>query len=136
MKKIFPQIVTIVLLSFSCENTNDDPYAICTEFDGTDRIMLDLIDEVKAKFSYDKKFLKEFNLEQVYWIQYRDHRLRSLYPKDWNKHYRKNYGKDVFNPCKCMELNRMTLLRIEELQLFIDGGPKEQFDCPSSFNKK
>ena len=135
MKYIFLlSAATLTLLG--CSKRYDDPFAICSDFDATDRQMLMLIDDIKSKFSDDNEFLAEFNLEQVYWIQYRDHRLKSLYPKDWNRFYRKNYGKEVFNPCKCHELNRMTLLRIDELNLFLTGGPEGQEDCPSMFNRK
>ena len=72
---------------------------------------------------------------RVYWIQYRDRRLRAIYPKKWDQHYRKNNGKEVFNPCKCRELLRLSERRIEDLQMYLIGGPADQQDCPSKLNE-
>lgn len=137
MKKV---LIILGFAAFSCGGgetsviDSDDPFSICTSFDETDRQMLDLIAEIEQKNAKDKEFQRAFTMEQVYWIQYRDSRLKAIYPKDWSRHYRKNFGEEVFNPCKCLELNRMTLRRIEELNLYLEEGPKDQMDCPSKFN--
>ena len=123
----------IALFAFSCANVeSQDP---CSEFDVVDLEMLNLIEEIKTKHADNQKFLSNFNMEQVYWIQYRDHHLKSLYPKDWKRHYRKEYGKEVFNPCKCKEMTRYTKDRIEELNRWLEGGPSDQDDCPSLWNQ-
>lgn len=121
---------TIICGFIGCTSESVDP---CAEFDAVDREMLDLISQIRAKHSADKKFLSNFNMEQVYWIQYRDAHLKSIYPKDWDRSYRKEYGKEVFNPCKCQEMTRYTRLRIEELELWLSGGPSGQDDCPSQW---
>ena len=74
-------------------------------------------------------------MEQVYWIQYRDRRLRAIYPKKWDEHYRNNYGKEVFNHCKCKELLRLSESRLEDLQMYLMNGPDDQQNCPSMLNK-
>lgn len=112
--------------------TEIDP---CTRFDSVDLEMLNLIEKIRANHQSDKKFLSNFNMEQVYWINYRDHHLKSLYPKDWSRHYRKEYGKEVFNPCKCKEMIRMTEARIDELKLWLNGGIEDQSECPSLWNE-
>lgn len=103
----------------------------CTEFDQVDREMLDIIGEIKSKYKKDQEFLLRFNDVQVYWIQYRDRRLRAMYPKKWDLYYRKTYGKEVFNPCKCEELTRLTKVRIAELNMYLDGNSADQQDCPT-----
>ena len=122
----------VAMVIFSCSENREDP---CTEFDKTDLEMLNLINQIKSKHGDNKKFLSNFNMEQVYWIQYRDHHLKSIYPEDWNRHYRKEHGKEVFNPCKCKEMTRFTKRRIEELKLWLNNGPSSQDECPSLWNQ-
>ena len=124
-----------VFFIFSCHSISEDTYAVCSTFDENDLMMNDLIREIKEKYKSNRFFGPEFDMEQVYWIQYRDKRLRSIYPYDWNTYYRREYGKEVFNPCKCEELNRMTLRRIKELELYLQGGPSDQKECPSIWNE-
>ncbi|GAB4241388.1 MAG: hypothetical protein Tsb0034_18410 [Ekhidna sp.] len=127
-------IIALMTLSFSCSSeVTTDP---CSAFDRIDREMLDLISEIETKNANKKEFLKAFKMEQVYWIQYRDRHLRAVYPKDWDRYYRKEFGKDVFNPCKCMEMTRMTRRRIEDLQVFTTNSPDEQKNCPSIWNEE
>ncbi len=131
MKKLLIPTVACTLIFFSCSQSADtDP---CATFDQLDRQMLDLIQEIKDTHATDVKFLEEFNMEQVFWIQYRDTHLRAIYPKDWDRHYRQNFGKEIFNPCKCKEMVRMTRLRIRELELWKTGGPVQQNECPSQW---
>jgi len=126
----------ILIVQFGCKNqSNADPYAPCTEFDKYDLKMLNLINEIKEKHKEDRLFLTEFRMIQVYWIQYRDRRLRTIYPKNWDQHYRKEIGKDIFNPCKCKELLRLTKNRIEELEMYLKKGPADQAECPSMLNE-
>ena len=67
-------------------------------------------------------------MEQVYWIQYRDRRLRAIYPKKWDQHYRKNYGKEVFNPCKC----KKELLRLSESRIRGLANVSDERTCRSA----
>jgi len=128
-QKALFSLVFLCIVAFSCNNKEGkDP---CTEFDKVDKEMLDLIDAINSKYYTNKRFLKNFNMEQVYWINYRDHHLKSVYPEDWSRYYRKEFGTEVFNPCKCKEMTRFTLERIKELKLWMKGGPKGQGDCPS-----
>lgn len=110
---------------------SDDP---CTQFDEVDRQMLDMVETIKSKHADDAIFLERFKMEQVFWIQYRDRHLRALYPRDWDRHFRKKFGKEVFNPCKCKELTRFTMNRIKELEHWLEGGVKGQDECPSFWN--
>jgi hypothetical protein len=108
---------------------------VCATFDEIDVKIVALMDEIQIKHKGDRPFLDAFNMEQVYWVQYRDRRLRAIYPKKWDQHYRKNNGKKVFNPCKCRELLRLSERRIEDLQMYLIGGPIDQQDCPSKLNE-
>ncbi len=133
MKKvIFPLIILGIV---ACNPEEKDPYTSCTDFDKIDTEMLQLIDQINQKHRNNAAFLDAFNMEQVYWIQYRDRRLRSIYPKNWDTFYRKNYGRDVFNPCKCQELLRLAENRMDDMRMYIDGGPADQADCPSMLNE-
>ncbi len=131
MKKLV-LISFVTYLSFSCNTSTDLDF--CAEFDKKDFKMLNLIEVIRNKHASDAEFINKFDDAQVYWIQYRDRTLRALYPKDWSLHYRAEYGKEVFNACKCKELLRMTELRVDELELWNIGNPKNQSDCPSSRN--
>ncbi|MEM8568371.1 MAG: hypothetical protein AAGF85_18060 [Bacteroidota bacterium] len=130
-------IISIAVITgfFSCQNkiNEADP---CTEFDQIDKEMLDLMEEIKTKHRTDAIFLKRFEMERVYWNQYRDRRLRAIYPQDWDTHYRKKFGKEVFNKCKCKELLRMSKNRLIDLKLYVEEGPAEQEKCPSMLGNR
>ncbi len=126
-------IVVTVGLS-ACQNKSEAKLDPCTELDQVDKEMLDLLESIKTMHKSEEFFQKRFEMSQVYWIQYRNRHIRALYPKDWDRNYRKEYGKEVFNSCKCKDLIRMTKMRIEELNMWIDGGPSNQKECPSSWN--
>ena len=68
-----------------------------------------------------------FNIEIVDYVPY--------IPKNGISIIRKNNGKEVFNPCKCRELLRLSERRIEDLQMYLIGGPADQQDCPSKLNE-
>ncbi|MEM6525932.1 MAG: lysozyme inhibitor LprI family protein [Bacteroidota bacterium] len=125
--------IFVILIITSCSG-NHNEVEPCTSFDAIDLEMLNLIEEIKQNFT-DRSFKKKFDLAQVSWIQYRDRHIRAIYPKDMDRDYRKVYGREEFNNCKCQELIRMTRIRIEQLKMFVDGGPKDQADCPSEWNK-
>ncbi len=121
-----------LLYMLACKPANDtrDYKEICVEFDNIDREMLDLIKTIRAKHKDHAKFQSNFNMEQVYWVQYRDTHLKAIFPEDWSRHYREQYGKELFNGCKCQEMTRMTKNRIKELELWLEGGAGNE-DCPS-----
>lgn len=121
-------VFLLTLVSCSTQESSEDS---CTSFDALDLKMLNLIEQIQLKHKDDAKFLHNFNMEQVYWIQYRDTHLKAIYPRDWSRHYRKKYGKELFNPCKCKEMTRYTQERIKELKLWLNKGPEGQDDCPS-----
>jgi hypothetical protein len=131
----FIPIALLILFAVSCGKKENSIQVYCDEFDKLDQEMLELIGKIQQKYGENKKFLSNFNMEQVYWIQYRDHHLKSLYPQDWNRYYRKNFGKEVFNPCKCQEMTRFTKQRNDELRLWLSGGVSEQSECPSLWNE-
>jgi hypothetical protein len=129
-------IMLVALTSMiACSTTNEDPYASCTAFDEVDANMLQLIEQVNQKHVGNKSFLEAFKMEQVYWIQYRDRRIRSMYPKNWDRFYRKNYGRETFNSCKCQELLRLAENRMDDLNMYLVGGPRDQESCPSMLNE-
>ncbi|MEQ8237845.1 MAG: hypothetical protein RIA69_01465 [Cyclobacteriaceae bacterium] len=98
--------------------------------------MLTITSQVNEKYSSDKAFLEDFKMEQVFWIQYRDRRLRAMYPRSWDNFYRKKFGREEFNTCKCQEMVRMAKIRIADLEMYINGSDAEQADCPSMLNNK
>ncbi|MFT6866521.1 MAG: hypothetical protein ACJA08_001352 [Cyclobacteriaceae bacterium] len=128
-------LIISLLAIVGCRSENKESDIACTDFDKLDIEMMQLIDKIESKFTGNKSFLEAFKMEQVYWIQYRDRRLRSMYPKNWDTHYRKNFGKDVFNPCKCQELLRLANNRMDDLDLYMEGGPQNQKNCPSIMNE-
>jgi len=52
----------------------------------------------------------------------------------YRKKYRKKYGEDTFNPCKCEELTRLTKNRIKDLKVYIDETTYS-LDCPHAYNE-
>lgn len=132
MKKTLLLVTCAFLLS--CQTEKKNGYAVCSDFDGVDAEILSVIDQVNSQNAGDKEFLVAFKSEHLYWIQYRDKRLRSMYPKNWDTYYRKTFGKDVFNPCKCQELLRLSENRLKDLKMYLNGGPSDQKDCPSMLN--
>ena len=109
---------------------------ICEEFDELAIEQKAMLDQIRAKYNADKSFIARFNQEQISWIQYQDKRLRSLYPKDWDTFYRKNYGKSTFNGCKCIELIRLSKIRNSDLKNYLEGPNGNQQDCPIQGNDK
>ena len=133
MKNII--LLFTILIINSCKFEKKNNIDACKKFDELDTKILSLMNKIEVKHKNDRHFLEAFNMEQVYWIQYRDRRLRAIYPKKWDQHYRKNYGKEVFNPCKCKELLRLSESRLEDLQMYLMNGPIDQQNCPSMLNK-
>jgi hypothetical protein len=128
-------ILSIITLIGCTSESDQDPYSACKSFDDTEAEILDLLQKIRDKHSGDRLFLKAFEMEQVYWTQYRERRIRALYPEDWNRVYRKDVGTEVFNNCKCKEYNRLAESRIEDLNYYLEEGPKDQEECPSMLNQ-
>ncbi len=140
MKKALVLISLISILS-GCQKS--DPYEgssyeeICEDFDKYAIEQKQLLDQIRAKYHDDRDFITRFNQEQISWIQYQDKRLRALYTKDWDLHYRKEYGKEVFNGCKCKELIKLSKIRNDDLKVYLNGPSAEQLECPiQGTNKK
>ena len=133
MKNILLTLIILILNSCWFEKNNE--VDVCATFDEIDVKIVALMDEIQIKHKGDRPFIDAFNMEQVYWVQYINRRLRAIYPKKRDQHYRKNNGKEVFNPCKCRELLRLSERRIEDLQMYLIGGPADQQDCPSKLNE-
>ena len=131
-------IATILLTILSCSNSKSDnsPYdginyqKSCEEFDALAIKQKAILSQIRAKFKDDKKFISQFNEEQISWIQYQNKRLRALYPKDWDRTYRKDFGKSTFNGCKCKELARLSKIRNADLLIYLEGPDAEQEECP------
>lgn len=134
-------IVTLIIVVAGCKkSTSNNSYegkeytAVCEQFDELAFEQKDLLDQIRSKFKKNKLFIAKFNQEQISWIQYQDNRLRSLYPEDWDRFYRKNYGVNIFNGCKCKELIRLSKIRNDDLRVYLDGPNSTQQDCPTQGN--
>lgn len=139
MKKMYRPLAIIMLAAIAftgCEEKKPDaPFQACAEFDDADARMLKIIKQIQENHKGDRIFLNRFEMEQVYWSQYKERRLKAMYPQDWNRFYRKNYGNEMFNSCKCLEYTRLTEDRIADLNMYLEKGPKDQEDCPNEFKK-
>lgn len=133
------KIIAFLLLAIfsGCnEKSKNSPYTsmdyleICEEFDSYAFEQKELLAQIREKYKADQTFITRFNEEQISWIQYQDRRLRSLYPKDWDRFYRKNYGVETFNGCKCKELIRLSEIRKKELMVYLEGTDPSQENCP------
>lgn len=129
------QICTFIFTSFiflSCNQEETKNYKdICKEFDNLAIEQKQILEEIRVKYNSDKNFIKRLNEEQISWIQFQDKRLRALYPNDWDSHYRKIYGKETFNACKCKELIRLSRIRNNDLKVYLVGDS----DCPAQGNE-
>lgn len=123
--------LVMVIQSCDYQPSFKDP---CTEFDMVDLQMLTLLDSIRTSHKGEELFLNRFRLVQVAWTQYRDRHMRSLYPEDWDRVYRKTYGRELFNSCVCKEMSRMTRNRITELNRYLEVGSEGEEECPSSMN--
>lgn len=123
-------LIFVILSSIVCGGCSESALLTpCTEFDQLDRKMLDIHEEIKVQYASHENFLKKLRDAQVYWLQYRDRHIRALYPQD-KKKYKEEYG-DTYSQCKCDEMNRLTKLRIIELEIWLNGSDMHR-GCPSS----
>lgn len=132
-------LTALIVLCFTrCErekpenNTNEikflsgDP---CKQLDEIDKKMLDMIEQIKEEYKGDKGFILAFNDAQVYWIQYRNRQVKAMFPKSPRK-----YKYDV-GECKCKAYRDLTVIRVKELQKWLDGvSPSET--CTGSYKIK
>lgn len=127
MNRHFYLLMLLIALS-SCGKKSgyENP---CKELDAVDLEMLNIHKQIQKEYADDPLFLQKLQDAQVYWIQYKNRHIRSLYPKD-SKFYKKNYDKQ-YNYCKCAEAARLTVLRVKEMKLWLDGKHSGN-DCPSS----
>lgn len=130
--KLYTPLMLVMLLSFcsqkKAENndfTENDDKTACEQLDEIDRVMLDLIEEIKEKKKDDKLFLTAFKDAQIYWIQYRNRQVKAVFPMSPNK-YDYNVGE-----CKCAIYRDLTLLRVEELKRWTKETPYTE-DCPGT----
>jgi uncharacterized protein YecT (DUF1311 family) len=128
MKKII--CVLLVVIGNSCQSTSGFE-SDCQELDAVDLEMLTIYKSIEKKYKGEERFLKRLQDAQVYWIQYKDRHVRSLYPLE-KKYYTDNYSIQ-YNQCKCKESTKLTKLRAKELKVWLDG-PKIE-DCPSSIKE-
>jgi hypothetical protein len=129
-------------MQFSCSENSSDNKIIteirikaseakteCQKFDTLDKEMRRVLNEIRTQYKSDQVFIKKLNSSQAYWIPYMNSHVRAIYPKDWDRVYRKEYGRTEFNECKCKELNKLMFKRIEDLTAFLDPD-YGQDDCP------
>ncbi len=131
MKLRFTYMLIAMAFFLSCQEKEAfDPFTVCKDYDQADIEMEALYEKIRLKYSDEPIFLARFQEAQVSWIQYRSRRLRALYPKDWDRHYRKKYGREIFNPCKCEENLRLVTLRNQELMVYLQDDLGNN-DCPN-----
>ena len=125
MKKI--SFISLLILIYAC-NSSEEYRTNCQELDAADLEMISVHKEIMTKYKSEERFLKRLQDAQVYWTQYKDRHIRSLYPLD-KKYYEVNYG-NTYNQCKCKEATRLTQLRVKELRVWHEGS--DQGECPTS----
>lgn len=140
-KSLLPLCAIGILLFTNCTQKKDpwkdlDYLEICEEYDKYAFEQKDLLKLIRNKFYNDKAFIIRFNEEQSSWLQFQNKRLRSLYPKDWDRYYRKEFGKELFNGCKCKELARLSKIRNDDLKVYLNGPSQSQLNCPIQGNEQ
>jgi len=126
-------ICCCILLACNEQKGSEEFETACDEMDAVDLEMTKMVNKISNL--HEGIFKKRLEMSQVYWRQYRNRHLRALYPEDWKRVYAKEVGSEVFNQCKCKEITRMTKNRIKELEMFFEGGPYDQQECPNTWNK-
>lgn len=132
------RIISTLLFAISltaCNQQESDPFKSCDNFNQLASKMEIVIGEIKNKYEGETQFLKRLDNAQVYWLQYKERHMKMLYPEGYDV-TRKKYGREVFNPCKCKELERLFDLRVDELKTFLNGPRKGQEECPTFNNIK
>ena len=125
MKYLSSSLLLLVLIFSACNSKTDVNY--CTEIDPVDKEMLDLYNQILEERKADNKFLKDFKMLHVNWVQYRNSLARTIWYKEPEE-----YQGDYRN-CKCELLMEMTRARIAELEMWTKGNPKWK-ECEGSVN--
>lgn len=130
MKKLsILAILTIGVLGCTSQKSQDFPLSeACNVLDSVDQEMLTTYQKIEQAYRGNKDFLDKLNMAQVYWIQYRDRHIKSLYPLS-KKEYEPLYGQ-TYRDCRCKENVRLTQLRTKELERWLENEVIE--GCPSS----
>ncbi|HHP7240518.1 MAG TPA: hypothetical protein ACFCUD_02540 [Cyclobacteriaceae bacterium] len=139
-------LLIIITLHFSCSQNKTESKLIslieertsnaeteCQRFEMLDQEMRDMLNNIRTKYQSYPEFIKKLNASQAYWIPYMNSQVRALYPKDWDRFYRKNFGRKEFNECKCRELSKLILTRIKDLSIFLESDSID--NCPVIFNE-
>ena len=79
MKNIL--LTLIILILNSCRFEKNNEVDVCATFDEIDAKIVASMDEIQIKHKGDRPFIDAFNMEHVYWVQYRDRRLRAISQK-------------------------------------------------------
>jgi len=135
MKKIISLTLIAIVIGLTNCKKEEVSLSACSEVDMLEEQRLDIVKKIQEKYAYEPLFKRRFDQERVAWTQYTTRRLRALYPRDWDRVYRKEFGKEEFNDCKCKELVRLKKMRIIELEYYLDGSPDNQNECPSLQNE-
>jgi len=122
---IYPITLALLWGLFSgCSNQseqrsfNPDKTA-CQQLDEIDLEMLNLVKQIKAEYRDDEVFIAALNDAQTFWTQYKNRQVKAVFPLS-----PKNYDYDV-GECKCEIYRDLTVLRVKELQKWIDGVAAE-----------
>ncbi|CEG57064.1 lysozyme inhibitor LprI family protein [Legionella fallonii] len=90
--------------------------AACDQLQKSDNSLNKVYQQVIARYKDDQTFISQFTTAQKKWIAFRDAYVASMYIPQ----YKESYG-SVLPMCQCYMLEHITLDRIKQLQVWLDG---------------
>lgn len=76
--------------------------------------------KIQAKYADQPVFLEKLKTSQRLWVQFRDAEVQATFPVDSHEDPRVQYG-SVYPMCESMLQTQLTLQRIQQLKVWLDG---------------
>ena len=127
MKKlaiIFSLIFSVLSFAQTQTEMNIDSY---NQYLKVDKEMNVVYQKILKKYSTDKLFLKKLKVAQNLWIKFRDAEVEARFPEENKK---LEYG-SMYPMCVNDYLNKLTLERIKQLKVWLNGIPEDEL-CSGS----
>jgi len=131
---IFISIIVIVpflQISVNSQTQFELNKSACDKYGNADKELNKIYKRILVEYKSNTTFIRKFKVAQKVWKNFRDAHIELIFPGK-NKHF--VYG-SVFPMCNCIHLTNITIERIEQLKVWIDGI-KEGDVCSGSIKTK
>lgn len=120
MRHIGRILAYFLLFSYLTPSVAESQYDLnktaCEQLKKADDALNNVYQQVIARYKEDRVFINQFTTAQKKWIAFRDAYVASMYIPQ----YTESYG-SVLPMCQCYMLERVTLDRIKQLKVWLDG---------------